>query len=236
MFCPKCGSQNDDSARFCAACGAPLPSRDQQPVTQASSNINASVSAKNRKPIVIAACAVAVLALSVSIGFALFGGRGNDSADGTVAEQLTVEDVYRLVGGQWYIPNEMYGRLSFDDSGLPPYDVLTINEDQTYTMTVTMSDTQGAFNTTFDVSGTWDFRQRGSEVILIDSDCAEDAFQPYTESILNGVFILQVFDLENPADEVGFMDNTTGSGLDNSCRPHWGNNAYRTSSDALDSI
>ena len=24
MFCPKCGSSNDDSARFCAKCGGPL--------------------------------------------------------------------------------------------------------------------------------------------------------------------------------------------------------------------
>ena len=24
MFCPKCGTKNEDDARFCAACGAPL--------------------------------------------------------------------------------------------------------------------------------------------------------------------------------------------------------------------
>lgn len=25
MFCPKCGVQNPDGARFCAGCGSPLP-------------------------------------------------------------------------------------------------------------------------------------------------------------------------------------------------------------------
>lgn len=26
MFCPKCGAQNPDGARFCGSCGAQLPS------------------------------------------------------------------------------------------------------------------------------------------------------------------------------------------------------------------
>lgn len=31
MFCPKCGNQNDDNARFCAACGAVFDNAAQQP-------------------------------------------------------------------------------------------------------------------------------------------------------------------------------------------------------------
>lgn len=31
MFCPRCGAQNPDGAKFCAGCGAPLASRPAQP-------------------------------------------------------------------------------------------------------------------------------------------------------------------------------------------------------------
>jgi len=35
MFCPNCGTKNDDSARFCGSCGRPLPARPAQGATPA---------------------------------------------------------------------------------------------------------------------------------------------------------------------------------------------------------
>lgn len=31
MFCPKCGAKNVDEAKFCAACGNPLPMMPGEP-------------------------------------------------------------------------------------------------------------------------------------------------------------------------------------------------------------
>ena len=80
MFCPKCGTQNDDAAKFCSACGAPL--QDGQPTTNNGDASNAqpaqspadnakgdtSFMAKHRIKLIIGA-AVIIVAIA---GIALF--------------------------------------------------------------------------------------------------------------------------------------------------------------------
>ena len=84
MFCPKCGTKNEDTAKFCAACGAPL--RSGQPtaanasasVTQAGprsqANLkNATTFIAGHRIKLIAITAVAVVAIAGVVLFNLLG-------------------------------------------------------------------------------------------------------------------------------------------------------------------
>ena len=108
MFCPKCGTKNEDTAKFCAACGAPL--RSGQPtaanasasVTQAGPRSQANLKnattfiARHRIPLV-AGAAVVVLAIVGVILFSLniFGGN-------------------KLVNGKYIFEGNNYYGLSYE--------------------------------------------------------------------------------------------------------------------------
>ena len=54
MFCPKCGAQNADGAKFCSSCGGPLPATGASSTSAASSPVASPVLAKSgrlKKPI-----------------------------------------------------------------------------------------------------------------------------------------------------------------------------------------
>jgi hypothetical protein len=78
-FCPSCGKPTDPGASFCAGCGAPL-------VALASESARS-----NRKLLLVAAAAVAVLALS---GFLFLQGRG-----GSASDTHTIQGTLTFVGG-----------------------------------------------------------------------------------------------------------------------------------------
>ncbi len=71
MFCGKCGTQNSDSAEFCANCGAKL---SKGASAQTVAIPSGSQNDKNRKVGIIAVAAAAVVV--VILGIILFGGRG----------------------------------------------------------------------------------------------------------------------------------------------------------------
>ena len=100
MFCPKCGTKNEDDARFCAACGAPLedntvqaPAAEQmtapqapestqeaaqqpqmtaqQPQVQAPAAPKQPMSAKQRKSIITGAAVAALVIIFIIAGSVL---------------------------------------------------------------------------------------------------------------------------------------------------------------------
>jgi uncharacterized membrane protein YvbJ len=54
VYCPKCGAQNDDTATFCASCGAPLP---QSAATPAQSSLPPSQAPVASRSAIVAAIA-----------------------------------------------------------------------------------------------------------------------------------------------------------------------------------
>ena len=69
MFCPKCGAQNADGAKFCSGCGGPLPATGASSTSAASSPVASPVLAKSRrlkKPIVVGIVAI-VIAVIVTL-------------------------------------------------------------------------------------------------------------------------------------------------------------------------
>lgn len=69
MFCPKCGAQNADGAKFCSGCGGPLPATGASSTSAASSPVASPVLAKSRrlkKPIVVGIVAV-IIAVIVTL-------------------------------------------------------------------------------------------------------------------------------------------------------------------------
>ena len=60
MFCSKCGTENEENAKFCSKCGAKLPEHEMQ--TGAVQELNRSDITNNRKVLyVIGAIIVGVL-------------------------------------------------------------------------------------------------------------------------------------------------------------------------------
>ena len=43
MKCPKCGNENDDAAKFCKKCGAPLQSTSKEIIKQETKNQNQKI-------------------------------------------------------------------------------------------------------------------------------------------------------------------------------------------------
>ena len=87
MFCPKCGTKNEDTAKFCASCGAPLQSTQPaasngdassaQPEPSAATNLqNATSFIANHRTKLIAGAAVVVFAIVAVVLLAtnVFGG------------------------------------------------------------------------------------------------------------------------------------------------------------------
>ena len=112
MFCPRCGKQQPDGAKFCTNCGAPLAAPEsagqtmRQPVAQQPAPAPAPAPARAAAPAptpepdkkpgrgggigVAIACAVIVIAAAVAVYFILFAGNSGDSAQVAAAPATTV--------------------------------------------------------------------------------------------------------------------------------------------------
>ena len=85
MFCGKCGTKNDDSAVFCAECGARF--ENAQPATpEVPSSTKPGFTLNNRNIGIIAVAAVAVIALIISCFF-IFGGKSGP--EGVIDTMIT---------------------------------------------------------------------------------------------------------------------------------------------------
>ena len=66
MFCPKCGAQNPDGAKFCSGCGGPLLASSASSASAASPSAASPVAAKPKRlkrPIVVGMAAIAIAAI-----------------------------------------------------------------------------------------------------------------------------------------------------------------------------
>lgn len=70
MFCPKCGAQNDDTATFCSACGAPLPNRKSMPTPAPTTGVPAASPAPDGQKNALVA---AILNLFWGLGYFYLG-------------------------------------------------------------------------------------------------------------------------------------------------------------------
>ena len=110
MFCPECGSRNDDASKFCASCGTALPTIGTAPqqarvspqAVQAQPRGGAHAGAvaarkSSSGPIAIAIVAIAIL-IAAAILFLpkLMGGSGG-AAGGFGVEQSAIEGVQPAV-------------------------------------------------------------------------------------------------------------------------------------------
>jgi len=70
MFCPKCGTSNEDSARFCAKCGAALAAAEAPAVaTGAGAGTMRTPSPASRGQVVTGKNPTVALVLSIFLGF-----------------------------------------------------------------------------------------------------------------------------------------------------------------------
>ena len=110
MFCPKCGSQNEDASRFCASCGQALPVKGAAPQqtrahvqpAQAQPRVGAHAGAATARKTSTGAIAFAIIAIAILIAAAiiflpkLMGGSG-EAAGGFGVEESGIEGVQPAV-------------------------------------------------------------------------------------------------------------------------------------------
>ena len=100
MFCPKCGAKNDDTAKFCNACGAPLQSNvpaanngndsSAQSTPSSTENIESSTSfiSKRRIKLIVGA---AVIATAI-VGVVLFNPMGGNDASQNAGSSALLQE------------------------------------------------------------------------------------------------------------------------------------------------
>lgn len=76
MYCPKCNSENSDSAKFCKKCGTPLKSKTVSH-EKMMANINSEKSGDNRTKIIIVS--LIVIAIVLAGAFAYIGLNNNNN-------------------------------------------------------------------------------------------------------------------------------------------------------------
>lgn len=95
MFCPKCGSQNEDGAKFCSKCGEPLSGRAQAAPPQPAP----VATPKKRRRLKVAVIAI-VTALVVGGGaFAAFRFWQNRDFNGTVTLKSSTDESSCVIKG-----------------------------------------------------------------------------------------------------------------------------------------
>ena len=113
MFCPNCGTQNADGARFCSACGAPLGAQQQQyrqPQPQYQPQVQQPYAAQPRKKRSPIKRVILVSALLIAgfVAILLIGGvreaLGTTKPDWVTGVNVNVED-----------PGRLYNYLSEDE-------------------------------------------------------------------------------------------------------------------------
>lgn len=100
MYCPKCGTRNEDGARFCVGCGRPLPQRPGTLPTQSQMPqqdfARMAGSGQKQKPLILAglaALAILVVVVLLARGCAFSGSASSGSQTaGEVAVSPSVND------------------------------------------------------------------------------------------------------------------------------------------------
>lgn len=97
MFCPKCGKENKDGAKFCAGCGNPLPVLQNAPLTEPP-GINPdsgkpSKKGKGKKKWIFIGAGAAALIIAAAVVMILFWGKGG-TGKGTQEEYLEAAENY----------------------------------------------------------------------------------------------------------------------------------------------
>ena len=73
MFCPKCGTECADGAKFCPSCGAPIPSSGAQPSQAApAASAQPQAAAPKRRHILPIAIGIGAIAVVAIVGFAIY--------------------------------------------------------------------------------------------------------------------------------------------------------------------
>ena len=73
MFCPKCGTECADGAKFCPSCGAPIPSSGAQPSHAApAASAQPQAAAPKRRHILPIAIGIGAIAVVAIVGFAIY--------------------------------------------------------------------------------------------------------------------------------------------------------------------
>lgn len=85
MFCPKCGTENDDNAQFCKGCGETLQ-KTHTPT-------NSSSQAKGSKNMLIICAAIILCVLIVAGAFVLMNNSSSDSNNSNVVKENTDSSV-----------------------------------------------------------------------------------------------------------------------------------------------
>lgn len=137
MFCPRCGTENDDGNRFCVGCGASLPQQQREPGARPDSAEGKPSPARNRLDEVIGTSrrarivtALTVLAIAVAV-VAIIVLRSNDS-EGSVSQDAylrrldhrCVQEKTRLSG----LEAEAFSQKSPDFSSFVNYLVRYVTE------------------------------------------------------------------------------------------------------------
>ena len=110
MFCPKCGANLPDGARFCAACGNHISAA---PATSVPGGNAAHFASRHnrRTPLVVAAAVVAVAVVGVVVAFATGLLGGPKVPNGTIS-----------INGMMYLQFERQGADTYVTAGSASYD------------------------------------------------------------------------------------------------------------------
>ena len=89
MFCPRCGAETDESARYCAGCGATLADAERteragQPKRSFGGRL-ATLVGRTRRQRLLSASTVAAIAIGIAAFFALETGPDEDGGSGRLA-------------------------------------------------------------------------------------------------------------------------------------------------------
>ncbi len=134
MFCPNCGTANDDASKFCTKCAHPL---EAQPPAPAQSRPNSPISdvpaparrSKNRTAITAAILIIAVLVVAALAAASMGGNKNIDSSTPNAPTGVTVLAGNSLTTLNWTAPTSHGG------SKITGYNVYRSNsENGTYTL------------------------------------------------------------------------------------------------------
>ena len=110
MYCTKCGKQNEDSARFCAFCGAPLKQGGNTENTEQADgqgNVRGTKEKKNRSKagkilLILLPVLVVLAAAAVTVIVFIIPGQREEEVSGTNCrrEQISGRTGLREGGGQ----------------------------------------------------------------------------------------------------------------------------------------
>ena len=104
MFCPKCGKENKDGAKFCAGCGNPLQVLQNAPLTEPPGTDpdpeKPSKKGKGKKKWIFIGAGAAAIIIAAAVVMILFWGKGRAGEKTQEEEYLRAIENYENVEGQ----------------------------------------------------------------------------------------------------------------------------------------